>query len=88
MLPFGFYELVVKSGNCICGAFPVNIPKCLITEPSVCDLEGKVCLPSRDCIKPEEECTEEQDACDFWRRDCGNKVGERKMELDWRITAR
>ena len=87
MLPFGLYELVVKSGECICGRFPVKIPKCKVEDPGVCE-GAKVCLPPRDCIKPEEECPEEQDICDIWNKDCGNKVGEHKLELDWRITAR
>ncbi len=90
MLPFGLYELVIKSGNCICGTFPVNIPKCLVAEASACDCNDKVCLPPRDCTttNPEDGCTKEQDVCDFLKRDCGNKVGEHKLELDWRITAR
>lgn len=87
MLPFGIYDLVVKSGNCECARYPVKIPKCAIDTPSTCEGE-KACLPPRDCIVEESQCPDEQDICDIWTPKCGNKVGEYKMELDWRITAK
>lgn len=90
-LPFGYYDFVVQSGNCECARFPVVIPKCLVTEPSTCECPTPVeCIEPRDCAMPAEECQAEKQTsvCDIFKTDCGNKIEEKSLDLDWKITAR
>lgn len=77
LLPFGFYQLLIKAGECVCACLPVNIPKCAVTRHGSCDADAEVCLPSRECTaKPEEACPEPKGICDIWNPDCGNKISE------------
>ena len=89
LLPYGRYDLIVKSGDCVCGKFPVMIKKCKVEEPGTCEGDAPICLPDRECtVEKEDECPV-NDICDIWNPACGNKVGESKgIEMDWRITAR
>lgn len=86
MLPYGFYELVVSAGDCICACLPVKIPKCAVTRHGACDSDvAPTCLPERECApcKPEEACPDEQNICDIWTPQCGNEVSESEpMTID------
>ena len=78
MLPYGFYELIVTSGDCICACLPVKIPKCAVTRHGACDSDEEVCLPARDCkpCKDEPECPEPKDICETWNPPCGNEISK------------
>ena len=63
LLPIGFYDLIVKSGNCICSKIRVSIPRCDMAIPNTCVSSTPRDLPARDC-QPECQCElPKQDEC-------------------------
>lgn len=93
-LPFGLYELVVKSHSCECGRYRVMVQACETTRPATCsdkktfptmttlDLPPRKCVESSNCDEP----------IDFQREPepkCENKPDQKTgIELDWKITQR